>query len=113
MRGTVVTGIQPWIPTLSDWTRPSVSDTQEKEGKRRAYRTYAVYARRLDSNQGFASGEGGFWDFLELEHGFDGALLCKSESVHGGSEHRGVEERFDAMVLYRSLSGFSQRNLAS
>jgi hypothetical protein len=33
----------------------------------------------------------GFGHLLELEHGFDGTLLCESESVHGGPEHRDVK----------------------
>ena len=62
-----------------------------QEGLRdKPYRTYAVYARGPDSDQSFASGEGGSGYLLELEDGFDGTLLRKSEGVHGGSKHRCV-----------------------
>jgi len=89
-----VTGIQPWIPTLSDYRKHRLA----KNARDKPSRTYAVYARGLDPDQSFATGEGGFGYLLEFEYGFDGTLLCEPESVHGGSEHRGEEAGIDAMV---------------
>ena len=90
-------------PNTIGLSQPSVSKRQ-RNARDKPRRTYAVYARRLDSDQSLAASEGGLGYLLELEYGFDSTLLCEPEGVHGGSEHRGEGEEIDAMVLNRSPS---------
>lgn len=52
----------------------------------------------MSATLNFAGCEGRLWDLSKFEDEIRGTVLCKTESVHSGTEHREVKERMTRIM---------------